>query len=380
VQLLLESGADVHSRDNEGNTPLHMASILTDGRDDDKAGEITRLLLKRGAIVDAKDDDGATPLLLAACGGYFKTLQILLIGGADPNVKNNGGETALHRSLEHSSEFGSRAYGVARILLEHGAKPNVADEVGETPLHLAFKFSSKHCESSTKDEEVSAAKLVWLLLAHGADVNVQDKDKRTPLQWAIELKMYEITRVLLDRGAEHNVKNEGGKTALHLLLEGESSDEGDHIPKLARLLLDRGVDVNAQDQNHAMPLLLAAERHMDDIAQILLERGADPNAKNIWGKTPLHLLLERNINDHDDVGGVLFLERLLLDHGADVNAQAEDNTTPLHLASNHHTPEIAQIILNHANEDNDVQMAQLDVTLEGEYNLQSIVAVFHIFY
>jgi ankyrin repeat protein len=88
---------------------------------------------------------------------------------------------------------------------------------------------------------------------------------------------------------------------LHLLLEGDFSSKDD-IPDLARLLLDRGADVNAQDQNHATPLLLAAERRMDDIARILLEHGADPNVKNIRGKTPLHLLLERKIfNDYDDV-------------------------------------------------------------------------------
>ena len=126
--------------------------------------------------------------------------------------------------------------------------------------------------------------------------------------------------------------------------------------------------MNAQDQNHATPLLLATERHMDDIARILLERGADPNVKNIQGKTPLHLLLERYFHDHDDINDVLVVERLLLEHGADVNAQDEDNTTPYYLAYHHRRFEIAQIILDCANAETDHRTAQLRVTLKGEYN------------
>jgi ankyrin repeat protein len=208
---------------------------------------------------------------------------------------------------------------------------------------------------------------VRLLLQHGADVNAQDKYNTIPLLQAIKRKMYDITRILLAWGAEPNVKNDGGKTPLHLLLEGEFSNDDD-IPDLARLLLEHGADVNAQDQTHATPLLLAAERHMDDIARILLERGADPNVKNIRGKTPLHLLLERYFHDHDDINDILVVERLLLERGADVNAQDEDNTTPLYLAYRHRRFEIAQIILDRASTEIYRHRARSYMILEGEYN------------
>ena len=61
------------------------------------------------------------------------------------------------------------------------------------------------------------------------------------------------------------------------------------------------MDVDAQDEDHTTPLLLAVDRHMDDIAQICLERGAEPNVKNNKGKTPLHLLLERKCHENDNV-------------------------------------------------------------------------------
>jgi ankyrin repeat protein len=134
---------------------------------------------------------------------------------------------------------------------------------------------------------------------------------------------------------------------LHLLLEGDFSSEDD-IPGLVRSLLDCGTNVDAQDEDHATPLLLAVDRHMDDIAQICLERGAEPNVKNNKGKTPLHLLLERKCHEKDNVE-VLVVGRLLLECGADANAQDEDGITPLHLASHHERLEIAQTLLDRSN-------------------------------
>ena len=163
---------------------------------------------------------------------------------------------------------------MAQILLEHGAEPNVVNKDGQTPLQLAFEpqFDSEN------DPEIRIASAMHLLLRRGADVNAQDKDRTTPLLLAIQLNMYDIVRVLLSCGAKPNVKIVGGKTLLHLLLEDDFADEND-IFSLVCLLLERGADVNAQDQNHTSPLLLAAERHLVDITRILLQRGAKPNMK-----------------------------------------------------------------------------------------------------
>ena len=198
-------------------------------------------------------------------------------------------------------------------------------------------------------------------------MNAQSKDNTTPLLLATQGWMYDLTRALLYRDAEPNVKNDGGKTPLHLLLESDFSSDDD-IPDLVRLLLDRGADVNAQDQTQVTSLFLAAERHMDDIARILLEHGADPNVKNIRGKTPLHSLLERYFHDYDNVDDVLVVERLLLERGADVNAQDEDNITPLYLAHRYRRFEIAQIILDRSWHAETVrQTVELHVTFKGKY-------------
>ena len=369
VELLLKHGADLHSRDEKGKTPMHLAS------DNVIAGssDVAQLLLERGADVNSQDNDYATPLLIAVHHPDNPTGSFLLDHGADPNVKNDDGDSLMHLlfSCNWMSNSESDVLSLTRSLLEHGAEPNVANKDGKTPLHLVLEAIIPYYREH--NAEMIFSRFALLLLHHGADVNAQDKGHRTPLFLAIQQKMHDLSRALVTHGAEPNLKDDNGKTPLHVLLENNSSldfccdDIEDDILDLTRLLLrpDRGADVNALDKHHATPLLLAAERYMDNITRLLLERGADPNVKNSKGKTTLHILLERKFYDDIDV---LVILRLLLECGADVNVQDDDNTTPLHLASNHRRREVAQIIFASANWQKDRHPAQLHVTLGGVYN------------
>jgi hypothetical protein len=87
-----------------------------------------------------------------------------------------------------------------RELLKKGANPNVRDEYGETPLHIA-----------ARDGHVD---VVELLLEHGADPNAQDKSGETPLHWAAFNGYVDVVRLLLEHGADPTVKNKDGITPL----------------------------------------------------------------------------------------------------------------------------------------------------------------------
>ena len=393
ARILLERGADIDSRNDKGQTPLHMACGTHIG-----TYEVAKLLSERGAHLNAPDNNLDTPLLKSVFELDIETARILLAHGADPHAKNKDGVTSLH--LEISLDYSSGPYlehtllefaplllqngadvnaqnnyymtplhvaieqgwnKVARILLEHGAEPNVTNKDGQTPLHLAFELDSRD------NAEILIAGAIHLLLQRGANVNARDKNHTTPLLLAIQRNMYDITRILLARGAKPNVKNVRGKAPLHLLLEGNFADEDD-IPGLVHLLLERGADVNAQDQNRTPPLSLAVKRHLVDIARILLQHGAEPNIKDIKNKTPLHVLLEQD-HDLDDVDGVLVVVRLLLDSGADVNFIDRDYQSPVGLAESQRRFEVAQIIRHRANAETYWNRAQWRITSEGEYNL-----------
>jgi len=88
IQRLLEKGADVECRSNDGQTPLWWAA--------EKGYEaVVKLLLEKGAHVESRDNDGNTPLLSAAWGGHEAAVKLLLEKGADMEFKDNSGYTPL---------------------------------------------------------------------------------------------------------------------------------------------------------------------------------------------------------------------------------------------------------------------------------------------
>ena len=94
VQRLLDLGADIDVRNYKGKTALHYAA---------KAGflKVINLLIEKGATVDATDKEGETPLFEAIRSTIKDgdkqqgAIEALLLKGANPNLRNRKGLTAL---------------------------------------------------------------------------------------------------------------------------------------------------------------------------------------------------------------------------------------------------------------------------------------------
>lgn len=167
VDQLIKGGFDVNvacPRYGEW-TPLHFASAA-DFKSDHKSLE---LLLKAGANVHTRDFEGNTPLHLARDD---QTVELLLAYGADINSLNFKGQTPFHTASMHTNLPG------INLMLAAGANAEARDLEGNTPLYLVCKTKDSHPQLKIK-----AAKA---LLDKGADPFVRIPNTNfSPLTYSI---------------------------------------------------------------------------------------------------------------------------------------------------------------------------------------------------
>ena len=132
--------------------------------------EMVALLEAHGVDCGPNRPEGGWPPLVFACrgdrGGNLGRVQALLAAGADVDVRNHKGQTALHCAAK------AGFVDIARLLLAHGAPVDAQDDAGATPLATALR-------SSVKDKG-RLREVVRLLAAAGADLDMEDSQGATP--------------------------------------------------------------------------------------------------------------------------------------------------------------------------------------------------------
>ena len=167
--------------------------------------EVVLALLEAGADVNVKNTFGWSALMAAAANGHSEIQELLLDHKADPNARFWNAYTPLMYSVWHGS------VGAIERLLAAGADIN-AVSVGDGP------DQEKNYEGTTALHQAIMAKkpeIIDLLIRKGADVNRANRRSQTPLHAAVVTEQEEIARRLIREGAVGTALEE---TGLHLYL------------------------------------------------------------------------------------------------------------------------------------------------------------------
>jgi ankyrin repeat protein len=274
LDLLLAAGARADSRPlNHRTTPLHAAVYQQDL-------EGLRRLLASNQKLEPKLNlellaDGKTPLCLAAGFATPEAVSLLLEAGANPNPD---GDTL---PLVEASRFNEPK--VIPILINAGADPNRVTPFWGAPL-MASNLS-KH-----RDE------MVRTLLACGANPELKNERGETALHRHAVYWNTGCIEQLLRVGAMALVRDSRGQTVLMAMVRSNHTGRGE---TLVQMLLKAGIDLNAQDDKGKTALFLALENHCWEAACYFVELGADTNLADQAGKRPGEWVADDHRKDWD---------------------------------------------------------------------------------
>lgn len=168
LSILVQNGADVDTRDEQGRSALMYSSVVGSLRQ-------ARLLLDAGASPRSTDSLGTTALMFAAVHGHLSVVQLLLARGSDVNARGPDQSTALM--------LASDDIPVLKALIKAGAHLDDQDNLGRTAVSFAIV-----------NEQVAKVKF---LIENGAEIDASDKSGETPRMLALKIRKLENRDAIL---------------------------------------------------------------------------------------------------------------------------------------------------------------------------------------
>ncbi len=348
VEALVKAGADANASRGEGETALMTASrtgnaesvkvLLAHGADPkaqeswrhetalmwaaaDNHADVVRALIAAGADVNGKSivwewpklklrsgdlgvalpDGGLSTLMYAARQGALEPARLLVDAGADLNYKEPQGYTALLIAILNGQ------YELASMLIDKGAK------IDDGALRLTVEVrdmdkSDKH-PAPTDYGKVRSLDFMKILIDHGGTIDGEFKPRLpqraimegggpaigSPLYRAARSTDLAAMRLLLERGANPKYTTQNHSTVLMAAAgqnfnkeTGTGGEQKDAIEAI-RMLIAKGVDVNAANDLGQTALHFAAQKGSEKVIEFLAENGAKIDAKDKRGKTPLDI-------------------------------------------------------------------------------------------
>jgi len=213
----------------------------------------------------------------------------------DPTEVDSMGRTSLHHSVLQSvdSDF------LLIEALQAGCDVNAVDKFGRCAIHYAAKRGYVKC--------------LRRLITCGASLDVLSKDGMSPLMEAVKKSQLEATKILVQAGANVNLRNEEkGETAIHYA--ACSSDF-----ECVEVLVQAKANLNAQDLAGNTALILGVKRSDEKVLKSLISAKVSLDRVDSDGRTALHYAALSNLP---------ICAGMLIEAGASLDILDKKNNTP----------------------------------------------------
>lgn len=262
ILKLIENGADINGKDENGKTVLMYAIIYND--------DVVNVLIRKGVNMDAQDIHGCTSLMYAFMSDTRNQIMRLLIdSGANTSIQNKQGKTVLMYSIYYNNK------DILNVLILKKDDIDIQDEQGNTALMIAFI-----------NFKIDMAKV---LILNGADtMTKRNNEGNTAFMLAVRIVDNEnIFDVLLEKSKQIiDFQNEDGQTLLMAAVEINKMT-------LVKAIIKRGANLNLRDNDGRTALYIAIMTKRIEIAKILILNGADINIPDKNGKTILRYIRQQ---------------------------------------------------------------------------------------
>ena len=137
--------------------------------------DLQGILNNNPEVINYKNTSGFTPLTLACYNGNLEVATLLAKKVENINVNSDVGTALMAAVFKNDIK-------IAKLLLDFGADTNIADPNGTSALHYATRFTNKE--------------IIKLLVAYGADINLKDSKGFSALDYALLAKDESILKLL----------------------------------------------------------------------------------------------------------------------------------------------------------------------------------------
>ena len=291
THLLLDGGADIKAINPEdGSNVLHLAHDY----------QIAKLLIKKGADVKNR----------VMLENAWKNLSLLRALN-DINVRPPISKSSMGEALGDAARYGN--LWAIKYLLNRGVDVNFTNDLSEKEKQAnekRMKVISETYQERPEHVELNMRPYKQTALMRNAMRGYSDFRLNGGFNSRKGQVSPEIAKILLDSGADPNIADSKGRTALHYAAEVQYGDNSKFDYSL-------GTRRDTENGAHADPATPPQQYH-DSIAALLIKKGADINAKDKYGNTPLITAAIYNN------GAVL---KMLLDAGADIHIKNNKGNT-----------------------------------------------------